>query len=190
MNQPSAEAEIRSGLTELLPRLVRYARVLTPSSSDADDLLQITCEKALTKWQQFQPGTKLDAWTFRIMSSTWKNELRSRAIRQGKGFVDVESLESRIGSHHQGNIFFRQVLERIMNLPENQRETVLLAYVEGYSYQQTAEILDIAEGTVMSRLARARQALASNLEAPDAIDKRGKSLQSSGTQSQKQDKLK
>jgi len=190
VNQSSAETEIRSGLTELLPRLVRYARVLTPSSSDADDLLQMTCEKVLTKWQQFQPGTNLDAWTFRIMSSTWKNELRSRAIRMGKGFVDVESLESRIGCHHQGNIFFQQVLERIMRLPENQRETVLLTYVEGYSYQQTAEILDIAAGTVMSRLARARQALASDLEALDSVDEPGESLTKYGARPQRQDKLK
>ncbi len=149
---------------------MRYARVLTPTVPDADDLLQMTCERALTRWQQFEPGTRFDAWAFRIMSSVWKNELRSRAIRMGQGFEDADSLEGRIGNHPRGNIYLRQVLERIMRLPENQRETILLTYVEGYSYEQTAQILDIAIGTVMSRLSRARLALANDLEKENAIE--------------------
>ncbi len=82
----------------------------------------------------------------------------------GQGFEDASSLESRIGDAPQGNIYLRQVLERIMRLPENQRETILLTYVEGYTYKQTAKILNIATGTVMSRLSRARLALANDID--------------------------
>lgn len=65
--------------------------MLTPSPFDADGLLQMTCERALTRWQQLNPDGPVGRWAFTIMSSVWKNELRSRAIRQGQGFVSLES---------------------------------------------------------------------------------------------------
>ncbi len=158
MKISSSSSRFKSELTELLPRLSRYARVLTPSQHDAEDLLQKTCERALSRWTQFDLTTNMDRWVFTIMNSVWKNEIRSNAIRQGQGFVSSESLESPYGEP-DGNIYLKQVLERVMALPESQREIVVLVYVEGFSYAKAAEIANIPIGTVMSRLSRAREAL-------------------------------
>lgn len=163
------DALFKSELVKLLPRLYRYARVLTPSRFDADDLLQMTCERALTRWHQFNLGSPMDRWAFTIMSSVWKNELRSRAIRQGQGFVSLESDELAITDHAEGNIFLAEVLKGVMALPENQRETMLLVYVEGYSYQQAADIIGTPVGTVMSRLARARLALKDTMNSEQPV---------------------
>ena len=159
----------KAGLTDLLPRLNRYALVLTPTRADADDLLQMTCERALGRWEQFQQGTNLRAWLFTIMSSVWKNELRARAIRSGQGFVDPESLVASQTNIAEGNIYLREVLEKVLGLPENQRELILLVYVEGLSYAEAAVILDVPPGTVMSRLSRARTALSRQVNSePDS----------------------
>ncbi|MEM7193601.1 MAG: RNA polymerase sigma factor [Pseudomonadota bacterium] len=162
--------QFKQRLTELLPRLYRYARVLTPTRFDADDLLQMTCERALSRWHQLNLDGPMDRWAFTIMSSVWKNELRSRAIRQGQGFVAPELLESEDDESIQRNIYLRQVLERVSQLPETQRETVLLVYVEGFTYQQAADVMAIPIGTVMSRLTRARQTLSKSLKSGGNID--------------------
>ncbi len=159
--------KFKQQLTELIPRLNRYARVLAPSAADADDLLQATCERALSRASQWDPNSKLDAWAFTIMNSIWKNELRSRAIRQGKGFVDLDTLTAPSHSQPHGNIFLTEVLTMVQALPENQREIILLCYVEGYSYKEIASILEIPIGTVMSRLSRARSTLSDQMKQQD-----------------------
>ena len=118
--------------------------------------------RAIERADQFVAGTRLDRWLFSILRSIWLNEIRSRRIRQGGGFVDAEETLSIDGAHDiETNILAGQVLKAIGRLPEAQRETVLLVYGEGYSYAEAAEALGIPIGTVMSRLATARSALAS-----------------------------
>jgi RNA polymerase sigma-70 factor, ECF subfamily len=96
-----------------------------------------------------------------IMHSIWLNELRSQRVRQGQGFVDAEQVLSFDGERQaQEQILAAQVIKRVNGLPEAKRETVFLAYVEGLSYKEIAEILQIPMGTVMSRLAAARIKLA------------------------------
>lgn len=98
---------------------------------------------------------------FRVLHNLWINELRSRRVRTGAGLVAVEDTpleDDRPNS--EANIFTAQVLQAVNGLPEAQRAAVLLAYVEGYSYQETADILDVPIGTIMSRLAAARAKLA------------------------------
>ena len=98
---------------------------------------------------------------FRLARNIWLNELRAQLVRQGAGLVAVEDVDLPDQSPAtETNIFAREVLSRVNALPEAQRETLLLTYVEGYSYKETAEILEIPIGTVMSRLATARRALA------------------------------
>ena len=80
----------RDDLTALLPRLWRYAMVKCRNPDRANDLVQATCERALSRRHQFQAGTRLDAWTITIMQSIWKNDLRRESIRRGAGFVDAE----------------------------------------------------------------------------------------------------
>lgn len=161
--------QFKSELVELLPRLYRYAMVLTGSKEDADDLVQATCERALQRRDQFREGTELSRWTFTIMNSIRRNHLRATGVRQGHGQVEaseiLQAADDSLPEHIQD---MRLVRQQVMELPVAQRQTMILVYVEGFSYEETATILDIPTGTVMSRLARARAQLASYFSAPAA----------------------
>ncbi|MBX4994149.1 RNA polymerase sigma-70 factor (ECF subfamily) [Rhizobium binae] len=156
----ASAADIRSGLTENLARLWRYGFVLSHQRDVADDLVQATCLRALERADQFVPGTRLDRWLFSILHSIWLNEIRSRRVRQGQGFVDAGEVLTFDGAHDtETHVMASQVLKQVSALPEAQRTAVFLAYVEGLSYREVAGILDIPIGTVMSRLASARARL-------------------------------
>ena len=151
---------VSTGLAECLARLWRYGLVLSANRDMAEDLVQATCVRALEKSHQFQPGTRVDRWLFSILNSIWKNEMRSRKIRMGDGFVDAEEVLITDGVKEvETNIMARQVLTEVQSLPEVQRATVFLVYAEGLSYKEAAEALDVPMGTVMSRLAAARAKL-------------------------------
>lgn len=103
----------------------------------------------------------MDRWLLSILHSIWLNEVRSRRVRQGQGQVDADHALAFDGKHAaQTHVLAAQVIRRVDALPEAQRETVFLAYVEGLSYREVAEVLDVPIGTVMSRLANARAKLA------------------------------
>ena len=154
--------EVQAGLPSLLKRLWRYGLVLSGNADTANDLVQATCLRALEKCGQFEPGSQLSRWTYTILGSIWKNELRSRRVREGQGFVDPEiALVADGVSEMDTNLLARQVLKEVDRLPEGQREAVFLVYGEGMAYREAAEILEVPVGTVMSRLAAARAKLAS-----------------------------
>ena len=158
---------VREGLPALLPRLWRFGLVLSGRRDVAEDLVQATCVRALERATQFRPGTRLDHWAFAILSSIWKNQLRAEKIREGAGFVDAtESLWFDGRREAETNILARRVLTEVQSLPEAQRSTLLLVYVEGLSYREAAAVLDVPMGTVMSRLAAARQILADRMGDP------------------------
>ena len=151
---------MRDGLAGLMPRLWRYGLVLTRNSDEAAELAQATAMRALEKADQFQPGTKLDRWCFTILASIWKNELRARKTRRGEGIVDAEDAGLIDPMPHADvNISANEVLSQMMTLSEAHRETLFLVYIEGHSYAEAAERLDVPIGTVMSRLANARKRL-------------------------------
>ncbi len=152
-------------INALIPRLRRYASVLTNIKEDAEDLLQATLERALNKQHQWQENTHLDRWVFTIMSSIWKNKLRTRNTRQGNGLTDnIDNLTDNYSANNlEGTFLANQVFKEVMKLSEDQREAILLVYVEGLKYQEAADILAIPTGTLMSRLARARLTLANKL---------------------------
>jgi len=157
----ASRREVRAGLEASLTRLWRYALVLSRTRDVADDLVQATSLRALERADQFVPGTRVDRWLLAILRSIWLNEIRARRIRQGAGFVDPEEALTLDGVHDiEVNITAAMVLRAIGQLPEAQRETALLVYGEGYSYAEAAEALSIPIGTVMSRLATVRAALA------------------------------
>jgi RNA polymerase sigma-70 factor (ECF subfamily) len=150
-------------LIELLPRARRFAWVLTRSREDAEDLLQGAIERALRKASSWQPGTRLDSWLFRIMQNLWRDELRAHRRR-------AEPLESAAGvagsdgrEETMRHIQTAEASAALAELPEDQRAVIGLVVIEGLSYQQTANILEVPIGTVMSRLARARARLAATL---------------------------
>src|SRR3984885_9982553 len=157
----ASRREVRSGLEPCLARLWRYARVLSRASDAAEDLVQATCLRAIERADQFVPGTRLDRWLFAILRSIWLNEIRSQRIREGGGFVDAEDALTIDGAREiEMNITASAVLRAIDRLPEAQRETILLVYGEGYSYAEAAVALGVPIGTIMSRLAAGRAALA------------------------------
>lgn len=157
---PSCQA-VERGLPPLLSRMWRYALVLSRDRATAEDLVQMACVRALERCDQFTAGTSLDKWMFRIISSIWLNELRSRKVREGRGQVDPEiALIGDFSGEMETNIFAQQVLLEVTTLPEAQRAAVLLVYVEGFTYQEAAQTLNVPIGTIMSRLAAARSRLA------------------------------
>ncbi|HTH98026.1 MAG TPA: RNA polymerase sigma factor [Stellaceae bacterium] len=156
------EAEFRDQLVTVLPRLRRFARGLAGNATQADDLVQSACERALSRQQQFQEGTRFDSWMFRIVQTIWIDQLRARAVRKEDG---SEIDEERYGNDEpvrqvEARLALAEIRQAMSRLPEEQRVVLMLVTVEGYSYREAAEIADVPLGTVMSRLARARAALA------------------------------
>jgi RNA polymerase sigma-70 factor (ECF subfamily) len=156
-------ADLPALLPDLLPRLWAFALRITGDKHDAEDLVQLACVRALERAHQFQPDTSLLSWLFSIVHSTWINELRSRNVRgRSRSEWDqnaVETISDPEASTPESDLMRHQILSAVNNLPEAQREVMLLVGVEQFSYKEAAEILDVPMGTVMSRLSRARQAI-------------------------------
>ncbi|MEO0390865.1 MAG: RNA polymerase sigma factor [Pseudomonadota bacterium] len=158
---------MRDGINAHYARIWRCCVVLTGRKDWADDVAQAACLRALEKAHQFQPGTHVDRWLFTIARTTWMNELRRRKVRTGGGLVPVEDIDLPADTPGvETNILAAQLLSHITRLPEAQRLTVHLVYVEGYSYAEAAAELEIPAGTVMSRLATARRTLNAQLQGP------------------------
>jgi len=143
-------------LIALIPRLRRYARALAGERAAADDLVQDTLERAWSKLHLFRRGTDLRAWLFTVMHNVYVNQVR--AARPTDALEDdMPELAQRAS---QGDALLVRDLERAISaLPEAQREVLLLVALEDLSYEETARVLGIPIGTVMSRLARAREKL-------------------------------
>ncbi len=152
-------------LTALLPRLRRFARGLTQNPADADDLCQQTLERALKARAQWEDGTRLDAWVYRIMRNQWIDEMRART-RRGQTFLP-EDEGVNVGTSGipaaEALVELGHVDRALGRLPADQREAVILVMVEGFAYKEAAEILDIPQGTLTSRLGRGREALLKEL---------------------------
>ncbi|MCU0957431.1 MAG: RNA polymerase sigma factor [Hydrogenophaga sp.] len=153
--------DFREELVQLLPRLRRFAYGLTGQRDDADDLVQAACERALERSDQWEPGTRLDSWMYRIIQNLWFDRLRSRKVRGDP--VDMEDIEPQADEHAHRAPELRSDLARVSDalqqLRPEHRELLMLVCVEELSYKEAAELLQIPMGTVMSRLARARLAL-------------------------------
>ncbi|MDX5359075.1 MAG: RNA polymerase sigma factor [Rhodobacterales bacterium] len=161
---------VKAEMIQLLPRLRAFARGLTRSWEQADDLVQQTCEKALRNSGSFQPGTRMDAWMFRIMRNAWIDVVRARRETEELDIAgDDPALAGEDGRRTiEARLHLAAVRRAIDTLPEEQRSILLLVCIEGMRYREVAAALDIPEGTVMSRLARARLALGRILDAPQA----------------------
>jgi len=143
-------------LVALIPRLRRYARALVGDRATADDLVQDTLERAWTKLHLFRQGTDLRAWLFTVMHNVHVN--RIRAARQTDA-LDEEMPELAQRAVQGDALMVRDLERAIAALPAVQREVLLLVALEDLSYEETARVLGIPIGTVMSRLARAREKL-------------------------------
>lgn len=164
-----------------LPNLRRFAVSLCRSQDTADDLVQITVERAFAARDQYQTGTRLDAWLFRILRNAWIDMTR-RAKSRGTEIDIDDAPEARTVDGTQTvetALMLTSARATIAALPENQRDVILLICVEELSYKEASEVLDTPVGTVMSRLARARRAIAEkmgiNRDAGRSSDRQGDS---------------
>jgi RNA polymerase sigma-70 factor (ECF subfamily) len=150
--------ELGRELVTLLPRLRRFARALAGNRHDADDLVQLALERALTRVEQLRPDAQLASWMFGIVRNAWIDELRTRARRAR--VLAPEELGEHVGDASQAaHIDAISVQDALGRLPEEQRAAVALVLIEGLSYKEAAHIMEVPIGTLTSRLARGREAL-------------------------------
>jgi RNA polymerase sigma-70 factor (ECF subfamily) len=162
----NASEEIGERIVELLPRLRRFARSLSRNQHDADDLVQSVVERAWTHLAQLKPGANLAGWMFGIMKNAWIDNRRSFK-RRGEVALPEDSGDHPAVSPVDTHATLWSVSEAMDKLPEDQRLAIALVLVEGLSYKEAAEVLEIPVGTLTSRLARGRTALAAALRKDD-----------------------
>jgi RNA polymerase sigma-70 factor (ECF subfamily) len=152
---------IRKDMVELVPRLRRFARSLTGNAADADDLVQDTVERALRNLHQWEDGTKLDSWMFRIAKNVWIDRMRAAKVRAATSLDAAAELAGIDGTRSaEARLAFADTVRALAELPEEQRVVVALVAIDGMSYRDAANVLEVPIGTLTSRLARARVAMA------------------------------
>jgi RNA polymerase sigma-70 factor (ECF subfamily) len=156
----------------VLPRLRRFARALTHHPADADDLVQLAVERALIRREQWQPGTSLVNWMLTIVRNAWIDETR---LRQRRALVVApsEDAEQMGDQGMEPALGLWSIQAALGTLPDEQRLAVALVLVEGLSYREAAEIMQVPMGTLTSRLARGRQALQSMLLDGERVERHG-----------------
>jgi RNA polymerase sigma-70 factor, ECF subfamily len=166
MSTNDSVENIQDQIVALLPRLRRFARNLVRNPHDADDVVQIGVERALLRLDQWRSDARLDSWLFKILRNAWIDEVRARA-RRAKILMPEEAGEQ-IGEATMEREIDRWSAETALaRLPEDQRLAVSLVLIEGLSYKDAAEVLDVPLGTLTSRLARGREALQTMLRLPE-----------------------
>lgn len=153
-------------IVALLPRLLRFCRALSQNTADADDLLQAAVERALVNAGKWQQGTRLDSWIYRIAQNIAIDWSRARAVRGVPAALDmVADVTGDDGiAVVEGRSDLGQVALAFSALPAEQRAVLTLVTLDGLSYREAADILDVPAGTVMSRLSRARGALQKRID--------------------------
>jgi RNA polymerase sigma-70 factor (ECF subfamily) len=172
------QADFERDALQFARQLYSAALRMTRNPSDAEDLVQETYLKAYRAYDSFEEGTNLKAWLYRILTNTYINKYRRESRRPSEvdlGAVEDLYLYRRIGSEESADasrttedrvldgLVESDIKQAVEELPENFRLPVLLADLEGFSYKEIAEILDIPIGTVMSRLHRGRKAMQKRL---------------------------
>jgi len=158
------DATLKRELVILLPRMRQLGRSLAGTRELADELVQAACERALQRFQQWEPGTRIDHWLFAIMRSICSNELRARRVRLGGGLVDADTLvDHPVESQLEARLMLDKIDGILAELSGEQRAVLRLVCVEGRSCREAAEALAIPLGTLMSRLARGRGVIAERL---------------------------
>jgi RNA polymerase sigma-70 factor (ECF subfamily) len=150
--------QLRKALADNRQRLYRMALAWSRDPALADDLTQEALDRALKHAQQLRDTARLDAWLFRILSNCWHEHLRRR--RPGVPLDEIQLVEWHTPEREQQRQdIVSRVQAEIARLPVGQRQVVTLVDIEGFSYAETAEVLEVPVGTVMSRLNRARSNL-------------------------------
>lgn len=160
-------AELIEAVQPLIPALRRYARALLRDRDDADDLVQDTLERAMKRWHQRNEVGSVRAWLFAILHNLAIDEFRRRTRRGVSSPIDnVPEASLSIPPDQDAAVRRGDILSLVSLLPNEQRSVLLLIGVEDLSYAEAAAVLDIPQGTVMSRLSRARERLRRMMEEP------------------------
>lgn len=152
-------SEFLDEIEECVAPLRRYARSLTRNADHADDLVQDCLERAIRKQALWRPQGPLKAWLFRMLLNVYRNDLRSRRRRPATVPVDQVTELPQVAPAQPGRMQLAETAKALDQLPEEQRTALLLVVLEGMSYAEAAEVLSIPQGTLMSRIGRARAAL-------------------------------
>lgn len=142
---------------EHIPRLRRYATALLRDRGRADDLVQDTLERALRKFSLFRRGSDLRAWLFAVMHNVYVNQIRAAAVRARAAGDEVGDVPAYAAVEDTAAV--RDLSNALERLPPEQRDVILLVGLEQFSYEETAKVLGVPVGTVMSRLSRGRERL-------------------------------
>jgi RNA polymerase sigma-70 factor, ECF subfamily len=152
----------REAVAAEIPRLRRYARALLGDSSEADDLIQDTLERALARLDQWRDGDSPRKWLFSILHNLHVDGLRRKSRRPPH--VGLDNLGADQSAPAADGVSGCDLDQALQLLTGDQREVVLLVGLEGLSYAETAQVLSVPIGTVMSRLARGRERLRSLMD--------------------------
>ena len=156
-------SDVKQQITEHIPRLRRYARVLLKNNHDADDLVQDCLERACSRIGASLPILNLRAWLFTIMHNLFANRIRAKTQRPEMTEYNDENSASSVDAADSG-LLLRDITNAMDMLPVEQREVLLLVAVENMHYEDIAELLNVPIGTVMSRLSRGRKQMRSIME--------------------------
>jgi RNA polymerase sigma-70 factor (ECF subfamily) len=157
--------ELHKELVGLAPQLRRYAYALARNPADADDLLQATLERVLSR--PMPEGAEVAKWSYTVCRNVWIDEIRSRKVRTAAAPELAYASKTTVSAEETAGAQMALVRAQagIDKLPEEQREVLAMVAIAGMAYREAAEALSVPIGTVMSRLARARAALAAHMEA-------------------------
>lgn len=159
---PDSTNDARASMVDALPRLRRFARTLMRTPHDADDLVQATVERALRSVDQWNRESRIESWMFGIMKNAWTDQMRSR--QRSERIFAPEEAGAQVGVAAMDEAMDALSVDAAMtSLPDEQRIAVALVLVEGLSYKEAAAVIEVPIGTLTSRLARGREALARQL---------------------------
>ncbi|MBP2302459.1 sigma-70 family RNA polymerase sigma factor [Azospirillum picis] len=160
----------------LIPALRRYAKALLRDPAGADDLVQDCLERVIARWHQRRADGDARTWVFSILHNLAMTRLSRARRRWHVALEDADETATAAPPTQEHGVMHRDLMRALETLPEEQRSVLLLVSVEDLSYAEAARVLDIPIGTVMSRLARAREKLLRATEAEAPATGRGTSL--------------
>jgi len=156
---PAGRVQFQGQLVALLPRLRRFCHGIAGNRDTGDDLLQLTVERALARHEQWEPGTSLENWVMKIASNANIDRLRAEKVRGVP--VEIDAAFELPGEDALALLEFRSELEAVRAalraMPDGLRAVMATVVIDGRSYREAADLLEIPIGTVMSRVSRARQ---------------------------------
>lgn len=159
------QPDLSEKLIELIPRMRRFAAGLSGSTDSGDDLVQAACERLLLSQTKLRPDTRLDSWLYRVIRNLHIDAIRAQSARDRsmREVSHVAELHLAVGSDLEQQAQLDEVASAMQALSEEHCSVLMLICVEGLSYKEAADVLDIPIGTVTSRLVRARGALMKKL---------------------------